>query len=121
MDTPSIRKRATRPSAFLEMCFSFTFWYKNLYQSTLQYTFYNHVFDATLLIYGGPRPSNQKSNFSTKFTLGLCVVLIWSLGGHVPLRIEENETRVLYRVALVIAAKEKNVCSFSFFPFPFFL
>ena len=61
----------------LEMCFIFTFLYKILYQSTLQYTFYNHVFDATLLIYGGPRPSNQKSCFITQLTLGLHVVLIW--------------------------------------------
>jgi len=40
----------------------------------------------------GVRPFHQKSTCLIQLTLGRYVVQIWSRGGHVPLRIEGNET-----------------------------
>ena len=40
----------------------------------------------------------QKSTCTTRTTLGRYAVQIWTRGGHVPLRIEGNETLVLHRV-----------------------
>jgi len=47
------------------------------------------------------RPLRQQSTRITESTLGLYVLQIWSRVGHVLLRIEGSDTRVLHRVVRI--------------------
>ena len=48
--------------------------------------------------HGGLRPLHQRSTCITQLICGPFLVRIWPRGGHVPLRIEGNESLVLHRV-----------------------